>query len=108
MQNGDTGGANVAMGDAKHLISDSFAHTTREDGYITHIQCYNCSGSEDDHQHPPEKVGDQPSPEWEGSVSAVADYELLMKGAGAMTDQQFNGAIHLFINRYVVQAIKEE
>ena len=57
---------------------------------------------------PAEKVGDQPSPEWEGSVSAVADYELLMKGAGAMTDQQFNGAIHLFINRYEVQAIKEE
>jgi RHS repeat-associated protein len=115
---GDQAVANDALKGAGHLIEDSFAHTTREDGTgaITHIQCFNCKGEADDHQHPPFYVYDatgsydsrELSPEAQGSVDAWADYLKLMGGAKDMSTQDFDKALSSYEGKYLPQKLPDK
>lgn len=106
---GDQAAADTANGNAEHLIGDSYAHITRNaNGEITHVQCFTCSGKEDDHHHPPEQTDGHNSTEFQGGVDASAAYVQMMQNAGTMTDEQFNQALNDFINKYEPQKLPEE
>jgi RHS repeat-associated protein len=110
LQRGDQAGFANAMGGAGHDIQDSFAHTWRENGIgaITHLECYNCSGSEMDHQHPdyqPVATGGVLGPEAQASVDATADFLTLMNGASNMTQSQFQSGLQSFENKWFQQKL---
>jgi RHS repeat-associated protein len=116
---GDLNAYAAAMGGAGHAIQDSFAHTDREggNGAIFHIQCYNCSGTEMDHQHPEFSIGASEaeystdatqsmfSPQAQGSVDATADFLTLMRGAGYLTDAEFGQRMQSYENKWFQQEL---
>lgn len=113
LQKGDQTGFANAMGGAGHDIQDSFAHTWRENGTgaITHLECYNCSGSEMDHQHPdyqPVATGGVMGPEAQASVDATADFLTLMNGVFNMTQSQFQSGLQSFENKWFQQKLPQQ
>ena len=113
LHSGDQKAFADAMGGAGHAIQDSFAHTWRENGTgaITHLECYTCSGSEMDHQHPdfqPVETGGTIGPEAQASVDATADFLTLMNGAGSMTQSQFQGGLQSFENKWFQQKLPQQ
>jgi RHS repeat-associated protein len=100
---GNLNAAISAEGDAQHLIQDSFAHTDRVggNGAITHIQCFNCSGSADDHHHPDFRNDDGTlTPQARGSIDASADFIRLVQRSGNETDSQFNQDLNGYIGTH--------
>jgi RHS repeat-associated protein len=107
---GDTNAADTRMGDAQHLIQDSFAHTTRENGNgaITHIQCFNCSGAADDHHHPDFEANGQLTNEAQGSVDTSAAFLIMMQNSRTVSDDQFSQALENFVAQYFTQALPDD
>jgi hypothetical protein len=103
MQSGQN--ADEKIGKGVHGVQDSFAHTTRnEAGEITHIQCYNCNGSDGtpkDHAHPDYEKNGVLTPQATRAIDASAAYLTLMQNAGQMTDKEFDKALKDFEQKYL-------
>jgi len=107
---GDQKGFAAAMGGAGHLIQDSFAHTDREagNGTISHIQCYVCTGADDDHHHPDFETNGQLSPQAQGSVDATADFLGLINGAGSISSERFHELLQSYENKWFKQNLPQD
>jgi RHS repeat-associated protein len=102
------------IGEAVHLIQDSYAHTTRDkNGRITSMHCYamagTCSEGDVGHSHPGLRNSDGTlTPQAQGAVNATRAFLLLMENVPRMSQLEFHWEMHRFVRRYLDEIVKSE